>query len=192
MSHSPHYLFSHSLPFSPTFTHTASLSFVCFIPIKLLYCPPPQSYSCIRSQWPSTSKVLYKNLTGNIIRILWWFLNSFYINDLLGSQISIRWMILLKTLNIFVTSFLSFSLSLTFLGGKTQFWKFWNKFPHLHYYFYLWKQSFRQQSVSQGSKIIILPTLAGRSFIFPYFPLNILNNVDTHSLCHLNQVPLTF
>ena len=106
MSLSPRYLFSHSLLFSPTFTHTASLSFICFIPIKLLYCPPPQSYSCIRSQWPSTSKVLYKNLTGNIIRILWWFLYSFYINDLLGSQISIGWMILLRTLNIFVTSFL--------------------------------------------------------------------------------------
>lgn len=29
-------------------------------------------------------------------------------------------------------------------------------------------------------------------FIFPYFPLNILNNVDTHSLYQLNQVPLIF
>lgn len=106
MSLSPRYLFSHSLLFSPTFTHTASLSFICFIPIKLLYCPPPKSYSSICTQWPSTFKVLYKNLTGNIIRILWWFLYSFYINDLLGSQISIGWMILLRTLNIFVTSFL--------------------------------------------------------------------------------------
>ena len=171
MSLSPRYLFSHSLLFSPTFTHTASLSFICFIPIKLLYCPPPKSYSSICTQWPSTFKVLYKNLTGNIIRILWWFLNSCYINDCLGSQISMRWMILLRTLNIFVTSFLSFSLSLTFLKGKTQFWNFWNKFPCLQDSFYLWKQSFRQQSVSQGSKIIILPILPGRAFYFSIFSL---------------------
>lgn len=29
-------------------------------------------------------------------------------------------------------------------------------------------------------------------FIFLYFPLNNLSNVDNHSLCQLNQVPLTF